>query len=192
MRSHFGNVAGHEARKLLRRHRHRQSALLGPRFSHIGPARYLCDLRTQTIDDIARRVLRRHDPQPDHRVAARHSGFGHRRNIGQHGRALSPVVPNALTFRCARDRSSSARRRTSSAPGLPAHRCARPSFLCTARGRYHTCHRLEQLARHVIRRAIAGRCVVQLFRLGLRKLQQLGQIVGRHRWMDDENEIRNS
>ena len=50
----LGDVAGHEPRKLIGRHRHRQRALFSPRFAYVRTAGDLGDLGVQPADDFAR------------------------------------------------------------------------------------------------------------------------------------------
>src|SRR5258706_8766986 len=66
------DVLAHEARELVRRHRHRGRPLLRPRLPHLGRIHRARDLGVQLLDDGARRSRGCHDPQPDHGLVSAH------------------------------------------------------------------------------------------------------------------------
>src|SRR4029453_5835021 len=78
------DVVGKEAAESVRRHLHRDRALLPPVGAHVGPHPAPGNLRVQPIDDRARRALRRDEPEPDHRFVAGHACLFDRCHRGQH------------------------------------------------------------------------------------------------------------
>ncbi len=176
--------------KLGRRQRVGLGVLLRPRLLDLGAAQDCVDLAVEQVDDRLRGADRHHHADPDGGLVAGNAGLGEGRDVGQRDRARAPAGAQGLDLVGLDQRRHRGHR--------VEHHLDLAAEDVVARARAAAIGNMdkvgarqvfEQLARHVVVRALAGRGVVELAGLGLRERDEFLHVVGRHGRVHHHHEL---
>ena len=164
--------------------------MLGPGGFHIGLAGDFGDGFVELVDHGLGCAGGRHQAQPDGGFVTGHAGFGQGRHFGHHVRALEAGGGQCLDFAGAHllGHGGDGVKHQVNLAADHVSAGARAAFVGHVNG-IDVGHALEQFAGHVIRRAGAGRCVVQLAGVGLGEGEQVFEVVGCHLGVGDQHQV---
>src|SRR5262245_53056795 len=185
----FG-FGGNELCKVAGRDDKRRASKVGKPCLHLGIGEARVDLLVELVDDLGRRGLRCADAIPCARLVAWHElshSWDARQRVRAHrGRYRERPQPAGL------DVLNRHERRDEQDLHLSAEQVRYRRRSAAIRHVHHVDprHHLEQLARHMGCGSVAGRCHVDLAGVRLGIGDELGNGLGRDRWMDHHDEWR--